>query len=442
MGLAIVVTVTLQIKRALEPLTLHALVYIITEGFKIAILRLISHAISCFLTAREIFLTDSIAIAFHFHVVRAGYHTMRRYLIAVSIGIGFAWNIHADDAILVTASAGLRQTVESVRTLQSRLQCRSLVDGSIQIKLENYWQDGDKKRSRVSVDGGTITNQPQIKVKTTHEAVIRSGRVLGLETVLVDGKPPQLQARISQNPRDAQLELSDRVWTSFGLSVTDMPKIWLFDVLIGNREWTWTAKWADLNGVRTIHLQTTRPGDGGDATMEVWLDPKEGYWPRKTVVYGSNTKSTRDDPAFRSEVTRFHPPYKQTGVSFPATVKIRYRSTNGKTLTVWESDIEIEDVRINEAIPDSTFNLTIPPGFWVVDRTTGMYYTMGENGKPKTTPQPIVPVSDLHPLEEETSSWPLSNYLLIAGGVIGCLAAARLWMKRRTPSSQDAGVTS
>ena len=367
---------------------------------------------------------------------------MGRYLIVVGISISFVWNIHADDALLATASAGLRQTVESVRTLQSRLRIRTLSDGSTHNMLENYWQDGDKKRSRMSINGGTITNQPELKIKSTNETVIRGGRVLGLETVLVDGKPPQLQARISQNPRDAQLELSDYVWNTFGLSVSDMPKILLIDVLVGNSEWTWTAKWAELNGVRTIHLQTTRHGDGGNAKIEIWLDPKEGYWPRKYISYGPANKTSRDDPAVRKEVTRFHPPYKQTGVSFPATAMNRFRSTDGAKINwVSESTIEIEDIRINEPIPDSTFNLTIPPGFWVVDRTTGMYYTMGENGKPNATPQPIVPVSDLHPLEEETSSWPLSNYLLIAGGVIGCLAAARLWMKRRTPSSQDAGVT-
>ena len=367
---------------------------------------------------------------------------MSRYLLSVCFTFYLAGTIRAGEELVVTASAGLRQTVESVRTLQSHLRCRNLADGVATTLQENYWQDGDKKRSRLSSDG-IVTNQPGTKVKVVNEAAVRNGRVTKLESVIKDGTPPQNQARISQSPHDVNLELSHRVWNSFGLTVTDMPKVWLVDVITGNREWTWTAKWADLNGVRTIHLQTTRTDTFGDSVTEVWLDPKEGYWPRKMMVYGPASKTTRDDPAVLKEVARFHPPYKQTGISFPATVKNRFRATDGAKINwVSEATIEIEDVRINEAIPDSTFGLAIPPGFWVIDRIAGSSYTMGENGKPKGTPQPIVPVPDSHPLEAETSGWSLSQYLLIAGGVIGCLAAARLWMKRRTPSSQDAGVTS
>ena len=368
---------------------------------------------------------------------------MSRYLLSICFTFYLACTIRAGEELVVTASAGLRQTVESVRTFQSRLLIRNLTDGVSTTLQENFWQDGDKKRSRQSSDGGIVANQPGTKFKLITEAIVRNGRVTKLESVFTDGIPDQNQARISQSPRDVNFELSNHVWTGFGLTVTDMPKVWLAEVITGNREWTWSAKWADLNGVRTIHLQTTQTSTFGDDVTEVWLDPKEGYWPRKMIVYGTASKTTRDDPVALKEVTRFHPPYKQTGISFPATVKNRFRATDGAKINwVSEATIEIEDVRINEPIPDSTFGLTIPPNFWVIDRIAGSSYTMGENGKPKGTPQPIVPVPDSHPLEAETSGWSLSNYLLIAGGVIGCLAAARLWMKRRTASSQDAGVTS
>lgn len=335
----------------------------------------------------------------------------------------------AADDLLTVAAAGHRQTVESIRTLQAKWKARNVHEGRTSHVVNAYQQDGDKKWSRMTSEGGIVSNEPHLGIRSTKESVARGSRITAVDAIRVDGRPPQNHARITNDSNLLSLEIHDFVWVAAGARMTDFPERWLKDVMSGYPGWSWTAEWAVLGGVRTIHATGRTHGEAGkESVSEVWLDPAAGYWPRKRIAYGAASSTTRDDPAIRYETTRFHPSYKKTGISFLAEVAIHYGG-----LRRMESYITIENIRINDPIPDSQFDLAIPAGYWVVDQVTGKHYTSGPGGKPATPPRPIfaalAPVSTLPPPED--SGWPLSAYLLVGGGVVGCLAGGRLVTVRR-----------
>lgn len=374
---------------------------------------------------------------------------MKRGIVALAIVVLGTLPARSADPLFDTAANGHRQTVESITSLHLhlRVEIDDVSDKGLRTSQrfwEDLWHEGDKVRSRYKVEfgGGDVPNGAKAGDKSNNDRLLIGQRLTSLNSVLIPGRKPQNTAALRNV--DPAGESCDWARSAALFKVSDGPVIWLKDAL-RSKNWKWKkAAWDELGGARVILLEGETAGDGGvfDMSYRVWLDPAVGYLVRRTESHGYRGAFDPERTHWESEVVRFHPPYKETGISFPAEVVDKgFSKIDG--LPEWTRGTRrcvFENVRINEPVPADAFTLKIPAGYWVVDRITAVQYTSGPDGKPAT---PLVPIIDIPQPPEVRSSWWLS-YTLVGAGVaalaLGTVIAIRRRQPRTLPTGPSTGV--
>jgi len=107
--------------------------------------------------------------------------------------------------------------------------------------------------------------------------------------------------------------------------------------------------------------------------FEYYLDPSINYLARKVII----RINQREDDRTEREVTEFRE--ISPGVFFPTRSKTVHYSKSKPEST---SEFRTINLRVNEPIDESAFNLTIPPGVVVRDEILGRQYKTDANGQP------------------------------------------------------------
>lgn len=175
------------------------------------------------------------------------------------------------------------------------------------------------------------------------------------------------------------------------------------------------------------------PGNHGD--FEIWFDPAVNYLAFKVV--GSPSSSGTKEIARQSEVTRFIE--VEPAIYFPQRAERKFFKDGRCT---YQAVVDFSDIRVNQAIAESMFEIPIPPGAHVVDAVNGSSYrtdATGTPGPPSALSRfPSLPAAMAVANETREEPQPATRWILPISIAIIALAAA-LWFIRRRFESASAG---
>jgi hypothetical protein len=326
--------------------------------------------------------------------------------------MGSAADACAGDLLQIAAD-GHRETLEKIASIEAVLRMEVLAKGQTSAKHDIEWsQQGDRVRWKqrmsglnLNLDDGTST---KITAREDHLG-------LGLTTTIVRsaaqaGNEEQREATIDARPLGDVVGYQ-ALWSRAGLMLYDSPQIWFKDAL-QSTDWRRTAKRVDLEGEPMILIEG-QPAKEELPTFLVWIDPAHCYLAKKFIHYVYKGDFDPQKPHALFKVERFSPPYKDTGISFPAVVVMRFFLEGDD---VFENRITFASIKINEPIPPDVFRIKIPAGYRVIDRAGGRHYTMGPDGE-VLKPAPLLPIPRPPPPSAPSRAWLI--YLLLGLLLIG-----------------------
>ncbi len=296
-----------------------------------------------------------------------------------------------------------------------------------------FWQDRGKMRIKQTSEGLSLVvnaapNTYQ-KISSRIEVLSLDRRVTAFkEYHNLDAKRESKQAHIGDMPvTDAE---GTTLWTCAGFLIWDRPEIWFKDAL-RSKEWRCTAVKEVLGGVPLVRVEGRAISQDRPSFL-VWFDPGRGYLIKKFIEFNHAGSFDPTRPYSEVEVIGFHPPYKNTGISFPAEIRKQFFFDASKKELGRAPDhtnlVRIRSVQINEPIAESVFSLTIPAGYLVIDRTKGQHYTMGADGRPQQAAPLVnfVPPGAPPPPTRRSFTW-----LLLTLAVLAAAGLGYAWYSRR-----------
>ncbi len=189
--------------------------------------------------------------------------------------------------------------------------------------------------------------------------------------------------------------------------------------------------WAEkLDGADSIRLDLEMDAEG--SKFEIWLDIGTNYLFKRIV------STPRGKPGLEFRMSEFKEIKK--GIFCPTKAeRILYRGTKTR--------IELTDIRVNDPIPDSVFDVRLAPGGLFTDESDGKVYKAGSDGKPgsvvgrvvlpageATSPAPTLAATPLNADDPVWWSWP--RVLAIASVIVGlgavvCVVDPIFWARNR-----------
>lgn len=309
---------------------------------------------------------------------------------------------------LEIAVNGFNQTVEQISTIHVRTRADGSSGGKITDRVSTeWWQDGTKIRWKYTDDfTDPILTRPSTGKKPAPysrqnicDILVVDGRITRLDHMKIPGEGQAKGAGINQGMYLAEAGLSP-LWSQVNFTISDKPEIKLLDAM-RSKEWHPSARWEELSGRHTILVEASSSMRDPEhlsslnewrPSFRAWFAPDRSFLPEKLMIYNS-AKFDSKKPYSEYQVVRFHPPYKATGIGFPAEVVRRFypAGEDPNRAPYSEGHIYCDIVEINDPIDPKMFDLKIPPGYRVSDRVQGQRYVMGTDGKPQSS-APILPV--------------------------------------------------
>jgi hypothetical protein len=295
-----------------------------------------------------------------------------------------------DFDVLQLAKTGQTQARQSIHSIRATINTttRSREDGGKETTRSCQWvQSGNSVRWELTKT--SLRSPPyrpkkrdlqpaSVKLEEVTTNVQKDGNRTTIRTIRQDDKVVSELAIMDTSTEALNADL----WTATGFNVLDNPRTSLLEVLEKNDGNT-TAAWAAVENRKMLLVRYVVAG----RTVEAYLAPEYGYLVQRMLT-------TVDDGneafCFLREISQFKE--FSPGLFFPTkALTTYYRRDSGVADYLVQSDFTIENVQINVPVDPAEFELKVPAGTRVVDKTKDVGYVMGQGGKPDSA-HPVLPI--------------------------------------------------
>ena len=363
--------------------------------------------------------------------MKHGFHCrlpFTRFFSSSYVLFAFTQPVYTQD-LAETAAAANKSSIEMIQQYYSEVEQIQRFKGSESKRESRYWKTRTSARAIERTGPGVVTDVTQ-KGASLYAVTIVNGEVpgprAGTNGVLVTAQNRRL---LEADPWEVGMFV-----LPLGL-VTKPPKLlYSLDAAIQNG-FARQAKWVNENGKRLVHISLEC--DGGDRTYEVWVDPQTNWMITKCLQIMREDGKVTWRNEYRIDEFREVKPSIFVPIHCSSTFELRGEK-------IIESVFDINNIRINEELPQQPPSAIPDQGTRAFDEQAGTIYTIDRKGVP-VGPQESIG-SEYVPVTAEPKEDPLSpsksrhlfGWLAVILAILTLIVGIIIRFKRRIASRQSA----